>query len=522
MSRDIKASKESIVKSDILIRVRVLHLLFVAIGLVILVRLLWVQLGSAEVRFNAERLKGRIFSEHEVLARRGSILSREGEPLATSIFCYQVQMDFGCEGFDSLKTYYEQSDSLSKLLSAYFGDRSAAEYRKFFRQQRAKNYQLAYLRDSSIIRSEGWFNRLVDRFRGELYVDIPIYDTLRIHTPVALFPRGVDYTEWLELKRYPILNWNMGMTYSLSESDERVYPQGELARRTIGKLMGERGSDYGIEKLCSLELSGQDGLVMRQRIARGFYGRVAGGEQQERVDGYDVVTTIDLDLQDVSDKALRRALERHDALWGTCIVMEVATGDILAMANLNRQSDGSYREEENHAIGARMEPGSTFKLAATIALLEDAKLSTSTTYDSGDGKYIKVGSTRVRDSHSGFKEVDMRTAFSNSLNGYFAQAVYEAYKDNPQQYTDFLRTLQIDSTKGFEVLGERKPRFPTPGSDIWWRHMTLVYMGYGYGVELSPLQTMSLYNAVANDGKMVAPRLLREIRRGDEVLREIQ
>jgi len=138
---------------------------------------------------------------------------------------------------------------------------------------------------------------------------------------VNIFPREVDFAEWETLRRYPLLNWNMGMVYRLIERDERIYPQGELARRTIG-LTGDKGN-YGIEEAYREELAGRDGKALRQRIARGFYGRVAGGDHEDPVDGFDIVTTLDLDLQDVADKALRRQLEAQNALWGTTIVMEV-------------------------------------------------------------------------------------------------------------------------------------------------------------------------------------------------------
>ena len=157
----------------------------------------------------------------------------------------------------------------------------------------------------------------------------------------------MDYAEWEVLRRYPLLNWNMGMVYNLVERDERIYPQGELARRTIG-LTGDQGN-YGIEEAYRDALAGRDGRAMRQRIARGFYGRVAGAGHEDPVDGYDVVTTLDLDLQDVADKALRRQLEAQNALWGTTIVMETRTGEILAMANLGRDADGSFSERENYA-----------------------------------------------------------------------------------------------------------------------------------------------------------------------------
>ncbi len=507
------------IKSDILLRVRVLYVLFIVLGVVIFGRLVWVQAFSAEVAHNAERLEGRIFQHQEIKAHRGSILTRDGEPLATSIFRYQVEMDFGSEGFDSLKTYYEQSDSLAGLMAEYFKDRSKEQYQKLFRDQRSRRYKLTFVKDSSAHRSEGAWNQFWDRMRGEEFVTIKVYDTLRDHTPVPILPREIDYTEWQTLRKFPILNWNMGMTYNLTQSDERVYPQNGLGGRIIGKLQGEKGGDYGIELVMSEPLAGQDGKVKRQRIARGFYGRVVDGDNVDAVDGLDVVTTLDLDLMDVADKALRRQLIAQNALWGTAVVMDVETGDILAMANLGRSGDGYSEFRYNYAIGSRMEPGSTFKLPALLALLEEGGFEEDHIIDTGDGKTKIVGRAKVRDSHGGFTDMNLNTAFAQSSNVYFATAVYETFKQNPTQYTDYLKSINLDKTVGFDAYGEPTPLLPTQDNRaLWTPHVTLPYLGYGYAAELTPLQTTTLYNAVANGGRMVAPRLVKEIRRGERVV----
>ena len=510
--------ERSKIKSDILLRVRLLYVLFILAGGVVLVRLVWVQLFSAEVAYNADRLSSRIFTEEVIPAQRGSILSRDGEPLATSIFRYQAAFDFASPGLDSLRTFREQADSLSKLLAAFFGDRPASEYARMFREEHARRYRLVNPRDTQYLRSEGWLSRMLDRLRGEEYVTRRIYDTIRDHTPVAVFPREVDYAEWEVLRRYPLLNWNMGMVYRLVERDERIYPQGELARRTIG-LTGDKGN-YGIEEAYRAELAGRDGRAVRQRIARGFYGRVAGAGHEDPEDGYDVVTTLDLDLQDVADKALRRQLERQNALWGTTIVMETRTGEILALANLGRNADGSFAERENYALSLSMEPGSTFKLATMLTLLDDARMPVTTVYDTHNGDPVKIGPARnIRDSHRGDREIDFRRAVASSSNVYFAEAVWDRYgiTGRKQRYSDYLRDeLHLGETVGLERLGERAPsitsdwKVPDPG-------VMLVKMAYGYRVRLTPIQMITFYNAVANEGRMISPVLVRELRRGDRV-----
>ncbi len=510
----MKNEEPSPIKRDILLRVRGLYVLFMLAGIIVIARLVWVQFFSREVADNADRLHDRIFIEEVIKARRGSILARNGEPFATSIFRYQIAFDFGAEGLDSLNIFNEQADSLSKLLAAFFKDRTAAEYARFFRRQHAAHYRLVRPRDTMILRSEGWFGRMLDRLKGREYEKRTIYDTLRDHTPVDILPREIDYGEWETLRKWPILNWNMGLVYQLVERDERIYPQGELARRTIG-MTGDRGN-YGLEEAYREELSGVNGHAMRQRIARRFSGRVPGSTYREPIDGCDVVTTLDPDLQDVADKALRNRLTEQNALWGTTIVMEVQTGEILAMANLGRNEDGSYSERENYALGRCMEPGSTFKLATMLALLDDAQIDPETCYDTHNGDPVRVGpAENIRDSHRGDRVIDFRTAVAKSSNVYFAKAVWEHYGETglKQRYSDFLRErLHLGQTVGLEHLGERAPELtsdwqvPDPG-------VMLVKMAYGYRVRLTPIQMLVFYNAIANDGRMVAPVLVRSLQR---------
>lgn len=181
--------ERSKIKSDILLRVRLLYVLFILAGGIVLLRLVWVQLFSAEVAYNADRLSSRIFTEETIAAQRGSILSRDGEPLATSIFRYQAAFDFASPGLDSLKTFHEQADSLAKLLAAFFKDKPASAYARKFREEHARRYRLVNPRDTSYLRSEGWLARMLDRLRGEEYIRRRIYDTIRDHTPVNIFPR---------------------------------------------------------------------------------------------------------------------------------------------------------------------------------------------------------------------------------------------------------------------------------------------------------------------------------------------
>lgn len=518
------------IKSDILLRVRLLYVLFVVIGTVVLLRLIWVQF-SPEIARNARRLEHRIFSLKELPAQRGAILTRDGEPLATSMFRYRVEFDFGSEGLDSLDTFEEQSDSLSQLLALFFKDRTAAQYREMFRREHARCYRLVNPRDTTCYRSEGAVARFFDRIFNREFEKKRIFDTIRDHRPVTIFPRDVDYAEWRELSTYPLLNWNMGMVYRLAECDERIYPQGELARRTIGKVAEERKHSYGIEDAYREDLAGTDGQILRQRIARNFYGRVNHGENVDPENGLDVVTTLDLDLQDVADKALLAQLTSQNAVWGTALVMETATGEILAMANRGRKDirSGDFTEAENYALGKSLEPGSTFKLASMLLLLEDDGMSPSVTYDTNNGDRVDVGPAKgkngIRDSHRGDRVIDLRRAVAVSSNVYFARAIWDRYgaTGRKEEYSRFLNErLHLGECAGLEMLGERKPEMAATWKGVPDPGMKVVKMSYGYRVRMTPLQILTFYNAVANDGRMIAPVLVRELRRNGKTVERFE
>lgn len=500
-------------------RAKTLHGIFLVTALCVVVRLVWVLWFSGEVAHNADRLEERIFVADSVYSRRGSIMARDGEPLATSILRYRVDFDMASDGFDSLKTFAEQADTLGKLLSNFFGDRTAADYCREMIKAHNKHYRVIYRKDTTMLRSEGFFARVWDMLRKDEYKTVKLYDTIRDHHPVAILPRAVDYNEWQELRKYPILNWNMGMTYNLVTLDQRVYPYGDLGRRTLG-LVGDRGN-YGIEAFYRTTLEGKNGRQVRQRIAPGFSTLVHSPENIDAEDGLDIVTTLDVDIQHCADAALRRQLETQRGIWGTSMVMEVATGDILAMVNLGETSErsGTYIEKENYALSRRMEPGSTFKLAALLALVEDCGMPITQRYDTFEGRAVRIGGPKgplIQDSHNIGKDIDLKEATAQSSNVYFAEAIYQHYKDNPERYVKFLSTLGLDKVVGLDQMGTASPLYERDVKK--WSTHTLPNMGYGYAIEIPPIQTLTLYNAIANRGRMVAPRLISEVRRGDNVV----
>ncbi|MBQ2374103.1 MAG: transpeptidase family protein [Alistipes sp.] len=520
------------VKAEMYDRAKWLYVVFFVAGLVVTLRLIWVIFLSNEISVNAEKLEQRIFVHDTIQPLRGSILARGGEPLATSIQRYRIDFDMGSEGFDSLELFSYHADSLAEMLNLFFRDRSQAEYYKALMNARNNCIKITHVRDSLAMR-EGLLERLWDAVTNAELQKIPIYDTVRNHRPVNILPRAVDFHEWQTLKTFPILNWNMGMTYRREPVDQRVYPYGEMARRTIGRItdnvskedMANKRGQYGLENIYSQELTGTVGIQLRQRIAPGFSTLVHRGDSIDAEDGLDVVTTLDVDLQHFADAALRRQLTAERAIWGTAIVMDVETGDILALANLGETAEqsGVYYEKDNYAFNRRIEPGSTFKLASLLALTEDCKLPITQCYDANEGRptYIGHQTAKVQDDHDCGGVIDMKTATAQSSNVYFARAIYENYNSDRERYVKFLREkLHLGEDVGFTNMEEKTPLIRNPKDKNQWNASTLPNMGYGYAIDLPPIRMAVLYNAVANGGKMVAPRLVKELRRGDKVVQD--
>ena len=524
--------KSGDIREDMFSKVKTVHWVFIGLSLLVVLRLVWVMLPNTETAKNAARLEERIFQSDTVISRRGSILARDGEPLATSILRYRIDFDMGSEGFDDDEVFRENVDSLSKLLASFFKDRSAAEYRRLMLNERKKHCKWVYSHDSLVRRSSDLITWIVDNLRGDDVQILKVDTAVRDHHPVQILPRAVDFNEWQELSKYPILNSNMGVTFKKHIFDQRVYPYGELGRRTLGRVTANVSEEdkqsargqYGLENVYAEYLRGKDGRMLRQRIAPGFTAAIHSDSNIVASDGLDVVTTIDVDIQHAADAALRKQLTEQRASWGTTMVMDVKTGDILAMVNLGETApqSGVYYEKENYALSRRIEPGSTFKLVSLLALTEDCGLPITQEYQTYEGRptIIGKGGPKVKDDHNIGGMVDMKTATAQSSNVYFADAIYQNYNNDRERYIKFLHHLALDRDVGFTNMEEKLPRIPDPakkkGVGSWSAH-TLPNMGYGYAIEMPPIRTLLLYNAVANRGRMMAPRLIKEIRRGDEV-----
>lgn len=332
-----------------------------------------------------------------------------------------------------------------------------------------------------------------------------------------LLARNLDYADYKDIKSFPLLNkgpYRGGII--VEERVVREHPLGKMAERLVG--YDRPGSaPVGLEGAFSPHLKGTSGIRLKQRIAKNKWKPINSVNEIEPRDGNDVYTTIDINMQDVAHHALLEQLEYFDAEHGTAVVMEVATGEIKALTNLGKGKSGKYFEKRNYAIWESHEPGSTFKLMSLVAALEDKVVDTSTVFDTQKGKISYYG-RNVRDSkYGGYGKISVGKAFELSSNTALVQMVQNNYKDRPEDFVDRLYSMNLNSRLGLSVKGEGRPMIPHP-DDQGWNGLSLPWMGFGYGVRLTPLQTLTFYNAVANNGVMVRPRLIREVRDKDRVL----
>ncbi|GAA0873288.1 penicillin-binding protein [Gangjinia marincola] len=410
-----------------------------------------------------------VYKDFTIPANRGNLYDANGNLLATSVSKYDIRFDAVTV---SQKNFEENVVSLSKELSAMLG-RPSSYYTKMLRSARINK------------------NRYL------------------------LVAKGLGYSEYIKIKTFPMFNLGAYKGGFITEQRTvREHPLGKVAQRTVGYDTKGK-TQVGLEGAFSQYLRGEDGHRKKQRIAKGQWKPISDANEMEPRDGLDVMTTIDVKIQDIAHHALLAQLEKYEADHGTAIVMETATGEIKAMSNLGRGASGFYFEKRNYAVWESHEPGSTFKLMALVAALEDKVVDTSTVYDTEGGK-IKYFDRIVRDSKKGgYGEISVGRAFEVSSNTVFSKFIYENYKNNPKKFINRLVNMGLDEKLGLEIVGEGNPKIPHP-SDKDWYGTTLPWMSFGYGVSMTPLQTLAFYNAIANDGKMVKPKFIKEIRAWDK------
>jgi cell division protein FtsI (penicillin-binding protein 3) len=330
--------------------------------------------------------------------------------------------------------------------------------------------------------------------------------------PIA---RNVTYTTFKKYKSFPLFNQSTYRGGLIVEQEiKREHPLGKIAERTIGYEMQDPDGTYfrvGLEGAFSQYLRGDEGLRLKQKIANGQWKPISDANEKEPTEGYDLYTTLDVNIQDIAHNALLSQLDHFEAEHGTVVVMEVKTGAIRAVVNLGRTEEGKYFEKLNYAVGESHEPGSTFKLMGMIAALEDKVVNENTLVDTEKGELTFYGKYKVRDSkRGGYGVIPASKVFEVSSNVGMVKIIIDNYSENPKKFIDRLYNMGLDKPLGLPIKGEGIPKIPYP-TDTDWDGLDLPWLAYGYGISLTPLQTLTFYNAIANEGEVVKPRFLEKI-----------
>lgn len=410
-----------------------------------------------------------------IAPNRGNLYSDDGSLLATSVSKYAIHFDAVTVG---QKDFENNVIPLSKSLERLF-QKPAAYYENILRKARVNQ------------------NRY------------------------TLIARNVEYMDFLEVKSFPLFNLGPYKGGFIAEQKTvREHPLGKIAERSVGyERFDENGyaTRVGLEGAFGEYLRGVEGKRLKQKIAKGQWKPIGLNNIVEPKDGYDVVSTIDINIQDIAHHALLAQLEKYKADHGCVIVMETQTGEVKAISNLGRTEDGKYYERLNYAIGESHEPGSTFKLMSLVAALEDKVIDTSDVIDTEKGRW-RIYDRTVRDSkHGGYGEISAGEAFVVSSNTAFAKMIHNGYKERPERFVNSLMDLGLHRKLGMPIKGEGEPVLRSPG-DKGWSGISLAWMSHGYEVSMTPLQTLAFYNAIANGGELLRPRLIKEVREWNKTI----
>lgn len=403
-----------------------------------------------------------------IYANKGNVYAADGNLLATSMSKFTIRMDvLAVDG----NVFEKNVEALSLELSKMLGKSSSYYQNKLRKAKKRRNRYL-------------------------------------------LIARNIGYTDYLKMKQFPIFNKGVYRGGFIAEHKTvRAHPIGKIAERTIGYDDFRGGA--GIEGAFADYMEGENGLRWKQKIAKNQWKPINDVNEKEPIDGHDVITTIDVNIQDITHHALLRRLEHFEADHGCAVVMETATGEIKAISNLGRTSKGAYYEKRNYAVWESHEPGSTFKLASLMAALDDKVIDTSTVVDTEKGR-IYIHNRKVEDSHKGgYGKISAARVFEVSSNVGIVKIMKKNYDHRPQKFIDKLEKYGFTKPIGFSIKGEGKPIVPKP-EDKSWNKISLEWMSWGYGVSLTPMQILMFYNAVANNGVMVKPMFIKELRKQDK------
>jgi cell division protein FtsI (penicillin-binding protein 3) len=466
-------------KKDIIWRVYLVYFGFIALMLIVLFKTISIQFGETNQFFESGDNTKTIQTVKRI-PRRGEILDINLTPLVTSVSSFDIHMD---PMVVDQKTFDAEVSDLAAGLARMYKDRSAFEYERMIRGARERKSRYLLIR------------------------------------------KKVSNEERRALNKLPIFNLGRlkGGFIDTDEIIERKRPNGELLRRTLGSCkfndsLGMLEGTKGIEQAFNEYLSGEPGEEIEQKIPTGW--KKTGQIVKEAVEGADVITSIDKDIQEVASSELERQLKDQKAKHGCVVVMDVKTGFVKAISNLARREDGTYGEQDfNFAIGRKEVPGSTFKLASLMAALEDEKININDTVDAY-GVYQFNGGKLLDAHEGGYGRISIKTAFEKSSN-VIAKVINRAYGTEPEAYIERLESFGLTEPLGIDLEGEPNPTIYRPGSGHWYG-TSLPWMAIGYEVQQTPLQTLAFYNAVANGGDLIRPQFVQEIRRGVEIVKRFE
>jgi len=460
-----------------LLRIRVAFLFIVLFSTAIVWRIVKVQYVQAD---HWKKVAHENLLQYKtVKATRGNIYSDNGSLLATSIPFYRLCLD---PTIVDREVYRKGIDSLAMLLSRFYKDKSIAEYKRKINNARLSDKKYLIL------------NKVLINYQAKKTMsDWPIFREGRMKGGVVF-----------------------------EKIDKRFKPFSTLAMRTIG-FVNENNKGAGLEFTFNNQLAGRNGQALFRKMSGGSWKPMHDESEVRPVDGVDIQTTINVNIQDVAESSLRKHLISHDADYGCVVLMEVKTGEIKAIANMGKIAPGVYAENYNYALGNHglTDPGSTFKLVSMISLIEESGLEAEDTVETGNGEY-KFYDRIMRDHKpGGYGKITMQEAFEKSSNIAISKKVQEVFGDKPEAFIGYVRRLGMADPLGFQMEGTAKPRIKTPTSKSW-SGITLPWMSIGYELEVSPLQTLALYNAVANEGKMIRPIIVKSTKVVDHTIEEFK
>lgn len=468
------------------IRTNILLRVYIAFGLILLFAFA-VVVQLCRVQFvQGEKWKAMAVSMsaqyREVEAARGNIFSVDGSLLATSVPEYELHMDMLAGGIAEDSVFNDNVDQLAANLSKMYGDRSTREYSRILRDARREGSRYQLLR------------------------------------------RRVSYQELKKIKEFPMFkNRKTKNCLIVLQQNKRIRPFRSLAARTIGYKNENVKNPVGLEGAYSSYINGENGRRLMQRIPGGIWMPVNNDDDEIAAkDGADIISTINVNFQDVAQDALKKQLVKSEADHGCVVLMEVSTGEIRAIANFTRTKDGDYEEKMNYAISNAIDPGSTFKLASYMTLLDQHKIDTSSIINAEGGRYKFPKGPTITDTEHDNYEMSVKRAFEESSNVAAAKLVTRYYNGNPWEYINKLYSYHLNEKLDLQIAGEGKPVIKNPSNRSWNKNYTLPEMAYGYEMNLTPLQMLAYYNSVANNGKMIAPIFVREIRRLGNPIEQFQ